>query len=149
MQHADIPPSGIEANLIILCCSLPALRVFLRHIAPKWMTNLSSRGEGHSQGDTGQLTGNKTSRIRSGYGKMGYDPERAGAYPLHDHPYGKDPYSTRCEYVGNKRDSPSSYLEDTTSSTPSISDAEGNDAEKRHRVEVVETVTVVSERRVV
>jgi len=70
---------GIEANLAIICCSLPALRLFIRHFAPRLIGEYSL---GRSkQSNYGEYTGGSNTRgskyqeklrTRSTYGKMGY-----------------------------------------------------------------------------
>jgi hypothetical protein len=70
---------GIEANLVIICCSLPTLRLFIRHFAPRLIGEYSlgrSRPSHYGNGGSGSnALGSKVQdklRTRSTYGRMGY-----------------------------------------------------------------------------
>jgi hypothetical protein len=69
---------GIEANLVIICCSLPTLRLFVRHFAPKLIGEYSlGRSKPGAYGNTAgshPLSNkfDKLSRTRSTYDRMGY-----------------------------------------------------------------------------
>jgi hypothetical protein len=67
---------SVEANLAIICCSLPALRLFVRHFAPKLIGEYSfgrSRHEYSNSAGASNMIGSKMGdkyRSRSTYGKM-------------------------------------------------------------------------------
>ena len=69
---------GIEANLVIICCSLPTLRLFIRHFAPRLIGEYSLGRSKPSYGPSGagsNALGSKIQdklRTRSTYGRMGY-----------------------------------------------------------------------------
>ena len=72
---------GIEANLVIICCSLPTLRLFVRHFAPRLIgeysfghSRPSGYGHGNSNGGSNALGSKIQDRLRTRptYGKMGY-----------------------------------------------------------------------------
>ncbi|KIW03028.1 uncharacterized protein PV09_05682 [Verruconis gallopava] len=72
---------AIEANLIIVCCSFPALRVFARHFVPKW---IGEYGSNRSRPTYNAQSGTKSNptqfasklqdkmRSRSSYGRMDF-----------------------------------------------------------------------------
>lgn len=68
--------STVEANLVIICVTLPTMRRFLRHVAPKL---IGESGRGHpsrdptTDGSALQTIGSKT--VRDGYGRMGDDDQ--------------------------------------------------------------------------
>lgn len=133
-SNANRCHSNIEANLVIICCSLPALRLFVRHFAPKLMTDLSLTRS--RTGNTGNGTGNgkeprdRSSRTHSGYGRMGSvetGPNKSIAgYPMDDRPQDKGWSESRCEYAGHTGRRLSgfdfSHLEDATTSNSDLSD---------------------------
>lgn len=159
---------NIEANLIIICCSLPALRLFMRHFAPKLMGESFSRSRSRSRtGNTGKGTGtggghmDRASRIHSGYGRMGSvetTPNKSIAgYPLEEHPSDKKGWSeSRCEYAGHIHPGFdfSSHLDDATTTNSDLSDDERASASTAQQAEdsgitKMETFSVVSEQRIV
>jgi hypothetical protein len=90
MLASDTLFSLIEANLVIITGSLPVMRLFFRHVAPRFIgeSSLNSHSHSHSRkpGVSGQSTQNQlelntisTQPTRKKYSRMGDDEVSIGS----------------------------------------------------------------------
>ena len=73
MKRADICTSNIEANLVVVCVSLPALRQFVKHFAPRLMRDDSqprSTGPSYLKNSDNTFDTAPSSRGKKKYGRM-------------------------------------------------------------------------------
>ncbi|KAA8577286.1 hypothetical protein EYC84_007258 [Monilinia fructicola] len=67
----------VEANLVIICGSFPLIRQFVKHVAPRWIGENSSKGNSSAHPYDLETIGQKTSKknrpSRRGYGMESLD----------------------------------------------------------------------------
>ncbi|KIW03797.1 uncharacterized protein PV09_05098 [Verruconis gallopava] len=117
--------AGVEANLVIICCSIPSIRLFIRHFAPRLIGEYSfsrtraTGTSGNGRNTLGSMVHDK-SKARSSYGRMGtsdadVDVELQSTAPK---------VWSECHRASTgKRDEHVTYIEDST--PPSTLNEEG------------------------